>query len=398
MPTQNQAPTSAASPVADTEASGTLTPSSGPVARWVLPLIFLGAIAAPLLTTLFNIASGVGSAREESRAATPRLGTSFAELRALPGAAKWYFTERFGLKESLVYLHGLIEVKLLKTSSSSAVLLGHNDRLFLASERVLDYQRGAEPLTDAQLSDWTTTLEQRRRSLAEQNIRYAFVVAPNSHTIYPEDLPDDLAKPGRNRLDQLVEAAKSQAPEVCLIDLRPTLFPYKDQVPLYFKTDTHWSPAAGFLAAREIAARLQIQPPQGELLPVRELPVAGGDLARLLGLADSYADKEVWPAATPLPLKEESGAPLTVTLADVISRPRIVALNPAGQSTALIFRDSFGEALVPWLSGMFEKTIWIWSYEFSEELVQREKPQFVIEQLVERKLMTIRRPGGGVGD
>jgi len=365
---------------------------------WAIVLLLAVFLCAPLIVTAYNLANHVGTAREEARAPAPRLSADVQALKKLPGTSRWYFTERYGLKDTLMFLHGVLMVKVLGTSASSAVLLGKSDWLFLASERVLDYQRGAEPLSAATLEDWVDTLERRQTWLADQGIDYAFVVAPNTHTIYPEFLPTHLAKPGITRLDQLVQASRL-APQVRLIDLRPALLRHKAEARLYFKTDTHWGPIGAWFATQEIAARLSLPLVQGSLLPLSNHPLRGGDLARLLGLQLSTVEVEQWPAQTPPELTSEAGRPLTSwQLTDVMAADRLVVKCAQGKGTALIFRDSFGEALIPWLSGAFEKTIWIRSYEFSEELVRSERPDVVIEQVVERKLMHMIRPGGGLDE
>jgi alginate O-acetyltransferase complex protein AlgJ len=383
----------------DLKGASPVAAKTGQRARgWAVVLLLGIFLSAPLIVTAYNLANHVGSAREEARAPAPRWSTDLQVLKKLPGASRWYFTERYGLKDTLMFLHGILMVKLLGASASSAVLLGKSDWLFLASERVLDYQRGAEPLSAAALEDWVDTLERRHNWLADQGIDYAFVVAPNTHTIYPEFLPTDLAKPGLTRLDQLVSASRA-APQVRLIDLRPALLRHKAEARLYFKTDTHWNPIGAWFATQEIAARLALPLDQGSLLPLRSQPLRGGDLARLLGLQQSSVEIEQWPAQVPPELTTEAGRPLsTWQLTDVQAPDRLVVRCARGKGTALIFRDSFGEALIPWLSAAFEQTIWIRSYEFSEELVQSERPDVVIEQVVERKLMHMKRPGGGLDE
>ena len=88
-------------------------------------------------------------------------------------------------------------------------------------------------------------------------------------------------------------------------------------------------------------------------------------------------------------LLDESGAPLTWKTLDVVMREKVTAVRPGGGATAVVFRDSFGEALLPWLSQAFGRTVWYWSYGFDKALIEREQPAVVIQQLVERKLATI---------
>jgi len=357
-------------------------------------------LAAPLLVTGVEAFRGPTAKTSDACSAAPRWGTTWREARKYPGKLRYYLGEScFGLKGSLAHLHGWISVRLLDTSSTPMVLLGENGWLFGAFDHVLDYQRAAEPLDDARLREWIDALEQRRASLAARRIAYAFVVAPDTHSIYPEHLPRALARGAPTRLDQLVEAARKQAPELLLIDLRPALRELKNEAPLYFKTDTHWNPVAGWLASRVVTARLHLLPQPGDLTPLRVRRIAGGDLARLLGMPTSYEDEEAWPAATPAPsMTDEAGKPLSYRFTNVVFRERVRVLNPAGRKKALVFQDSFAEAMIPWLSGAFRETLWVRSYRYSDELVTREAPDVVIEQVVERKLMSLASPGGGLKD
>jgi alginate O-acetyltransferase complex protein AlgJ len=382
--------------------SASLTPAGASPSRrryqLGLVVLFLAFLAAPLVTTVIEVAQGSTPSPGDVCSAPPPLGAGPAELRKFPGALKWYFSKGcFGLKASLVRLHGHAMVRVLGTSSTPKVLLGRDGWLFAGFDRVLDSRRGSSPLTPEQLRDWLGTLERRQAALEAQNIDYAFVVTPDPHTIYPEYLPRNVATAGPSRLDQLKEAW-TRTPHVHFVDVRPTLFANKQHARLYYRTDTHWNPLAGWLATREIASRLGLSGLPEGLLPLRSRPLRGGDLARLLGLANSYEDEEIWPAAEPPKLLLENGELLTLTLTNVVFRDRVVVLNEGGTGTAVVFRDSFGEAMMPWLSSLFKRTVWVRSYVFDEQLVEAERPDVVIEQMVERKLMSLIRPGGGLLD
>jgi len=373
------------------------TASRYQVALFVLLSCFL---AAPLAVTAGEAFRGPTATASDACSAPPRWGKTWREALKYPGKLRYYLGEGcFGLKGSLVHLHGWISVRLLGTSSTPKVLLGENGWFFAAFDRVLDYQRAAEPLSEARLGEWIATLEQRRAALAARKIAYAFVVAPDAHSIYPEHLPRALTRGAPTRLDQLVEAARKQAPDLLLIDLRPVLLERKHEAPLYFKTDTHWNPVAGWLASRAIASRLGLRQEPGDLAPLRTRRIPGGDLVRLLGIEGSFEDSEAWPAAMPAPsMTDEAGKPLSYRFTNVKFRERVRVLNPSGRKKALVFQDSFAEAMLPWLSGAFAETLWLRSYRFSDEVVRQEAPDVVIEQVVERKLMSLVIPGGGLKD
>ena len=55
---------------------------------------------------------------------------------------------------------------------------------------------------------------------------------------------------------------------------------------------------------------------------------------------------------------------------------------------ALVLRDSFGEALIPFLAESFRRTVYVWqdAPTFDRDLVVKERPDVVIQEMVERKL------------
>src|SRR5262249_47950937 len=56
---------------------------------------------------------------------------------------------------------------------------------------------------------------------------------------------------------------------------------------------------------------------------------------------------------------------------------------------AVMFCDSFTQAMFPFLAEHFHRIAFIWQYfpTFDTAVVEREKPQIVIQELVERKLL-----------
>ena len=64
--------------------------------------------------------------------------------------------------------------------------------------------------------------------------------------------------------------------------------------------------------------------------------------------------------------------------------------RPQGEiPSAVLLRDSFGEGLLPYLAGHFQRADWVWTYDFPADLIEQVHPSLVIEQLVERKLMVL---------
>ncbi len=386
--------------MSDTE----LRSKPSPAASRMLVTVFLCVVTAPLLVTAIQLGRGPGTPREESTARTPRPPHDVRTLIRWPGEFKWYFHERFGFRQSLIRTHGLLKVNGLHVSSNAKVLLGANDWLFLTSESVLDYQRHARPFSSDELARWVRTLEDRRAWLAERGIAYMVVIAPNKHSIYPEFLPQALASGAREtRLDQLSRAL-SAGSDVRLINLRDSLLSARSSGSgrLFHKTDTHWNLLGAWYGARAVVDALgpsltrdSLGREPGELM--RRIS-HGGDLARLLGLASDRLETEVAPTDSPAPLVSSDGAPVRWKPLDVVSRKELIIESAGPGTSAVIFRDSFGEALIPWLSPCFGRATWRWEYGFDRQLIERERPDVVIQQLVERKLMTIAPDGRPISE
>jgi hypothetical protein len=62
--------------------------------------------------------------------------------------------------------------------------------------------------------------------------------------------------------------------------------------------------------------------------------------------------------------------------------------HPEGQlPRAVMFRDSYASWLIPLLSENFSRILFSWQYTFDSEIVEREHPDVVIQEMVERVLM-----------
>jgi alginate O-acetyltransferase complex protein AlgJ len=365
---------------------------------YALVFAFCVAIATPLAITIGNLSFGATSPAEERLAPTPKWPADLFGAFRLPGQFKYYFQKRFGLRSWMVRLHGRLKVELLGTTSNPDVALGKDGWLFLESEGMLDFYRGTELLQPREIREWVDGLEEEREWLAGRGIKYLVVIAPNSQTIYPEYLPSDYVRGNaQTPTDQLVDALKARS-SVDTLDLRPVLLAQKDEARLFHRTDTHWNLVGSWFGARAIIGRLGDGAAPGVIPllsagPIETKNAEGGDLARLLGISDVLREEKLQPPVFSDQLRDESGAPATWTDIDVLSRSDVVTVGQGSGPRAVLFRDSFGEALIPWLGPFFSRAIWRWTYGFDRELVEREDPDVVIRQFVERKIATVRQDG-----
>lgn len=351
--------------------------------------LFLIAIWLPLVLGTFG-RSTQSETEFRTLAPLPGLAWSRQRLKAFPHEFEAYFNDHFGLRAVLLTLHNHVKVA-LGVSPSSKVVLGEDHWLFYADEGELnDHLRRIE-LSPEDLKRWRDYLVTVRDWLRARGIDYIFVVAPDKTTVYPEYLPARYRNPGPGptRLDQ-VEAYLKAHSDVKILDLRPALMAAKGGLPLYRRSDTHWNDYGGYVGYQALIAatpwRTQmLRLPENTFILQRSAP--GGDLARMTGVPELFAGPAVqwnpavldgYQACAPELAKGWYGhEPFTTHCARRFG-------------TALVFRDSFAIALIPYLSESVGTVRYIWERPTAAQLgreVKHLKPDVVIEQRVERGMM-----------
>src|SRR5690606_10594142 len=159
----------------------------------------------------------------------------------------------------------------------------------------------------------------------------------------------------------------------------------------FFKTDTHWNEFGAGIAAVELLRDLGV-PAERAIRPEPYTPDKAGDLARMIGqqyltVEHGWTLPDEWLTAHCV---QQDGSVFVNHQTDPIKFNKVHCTGgrPNGVK-ALIFMDSFGVGLVPVLGAAFEEAIFVWRYKLDEALVEQIRPDFVIHQLVERKLQTL---------
>jgi hypothetical protein len=190
-----------------------------------------------------------------------------------------------------------------------------------------------------------------------------------------------------------VRAGLTRDGRVTFIDLRPPLLAAKARERVYYQHDSHWNYNGAAVAYGELMRAVQNTLPPGTLPTVAPVPrpvyLPGadfytGDLVRMLGLTRL--------------IREDDVAPLSKVLADAASRcarridkdefpgfEYFVCDRPR-LPRAVVLRDSMAIPLIPMLSENFSRVVYATTRQLDRALIEREKPDIVIEELVERSL------------
>ncbi len=357
----------------------------------VLILTFIIGLFLPLF---FTHNQKVSPIEKRKLVDFPELKWEAKEIAKFPVQFEAFFNDHFGFRDQLVQTYSLFSL-MLKSSSSSVVLIGEDNWLFfipLGNENSLEDYRKNDPLTPQQIRNWKITLEVKYRWLKEKGIQYLFVIAPDKHSIYGEYMPSRINQVGqKSRFDQLLEYMHNS--EVPILDLRPSLMRSKNQGQLYYKSDTHWNDFAASVAQKEIVRHFLkyypiLYPIDYDFKDFLLTEFKVGDIANMLNLSSQI--KETVPKLRkPLPLCE------TGITAPPLDNPLVSAFFTnciPNAPKVLIFRDSFFRALQPYISQYFGKTLYLGiqpDFNQVEKYVEYMHPDIVIEERVERYLKDV---------
>jgi alginate O-acetyltransferase complex protein AlgJ len=364
-----------------------------------LALIFAIMIGAPALVDGLGHGGSTASIEKREAASKPDGALLWSSFSAYTNNFENYFNDSFSLRGRLIRWNNLMRLKLFDESRVKGVRVGRDGWLFYADEWALEDYENVIPYRPEDLVKIRTVLEQRRVWLEQRGISFFAIVPPNTQTIYPEYLPPAVHKLGKkSRLDQVAEYLKAY-PEIELVDVRGALLNAKGAQRLYNRTDSHWNDYGAFIAYDALMQRVEKYFPNVKRLAIEDFTVKteegkGGDLARMLSL-DEYIKEEritLVPRFTP---KATDGVRDYEDPVHHLGREMVVKeTRDTRLPKALVFRDSYSWGLIPCLAESFQSVVFLWTFEFLPEIIEREKPDIVILESVERYInaLTIENP------
>ena len=375
------------------QARTSATPASPPGSRRanvLLAVLFLATLAVPGLGLLLGVDRAQVSEAEMRRLTDfPAWSWQRDAIATWPDRFQRYFNDHFAFRNALIHLQAAVLWHGLHTSSSDTVIAGKGDWLFYADDGGIQDYVQAEPLNEAELRQWQRILERARDWLASRGTRFLFVIAPDKQMIYPELMPASLHRLNRDyHADQLLAYMRAHS-TVEMLDLRPALIDAKPGELLYHRYDTHWNDRGALIGYQQIAMRLQrwfpaIAPLQREDF-ITSPAAPSGDKTTMLGLVDD--GKETMPGL--VPRRGWSSRVVYPAHPDAYDEDGtiITETRPGTGVRAVMFRDSFASRLIPYLSENFSRILYQWQNDFDPELVRRENPDVVIQEMVGRHLV-----------
>lgn len=285
-----------------------------------------------------------------------------------------YFNEHAALRNQLVYTDALIQGNVFQESNISGVIRGTDGWLYYAS--TLEDYLGLDVMTERELFNLAHNFSLIQDYLLQRDIDFVLTIPPNKNTLYGQYMPYY-----KSYIVDANHSAQLLAPylareQVCYLDLF-ALFETQEET-LYLKRDSHWNMKGACLAYNCIMNSLGL-PHQTYSSPAPTLvKQENGDLNKMLysfygPLEENYVydlpQEYVW------------------TQGDDVEDGWIVTENPGGSGTLLMFRDSFANTLIPFLSNQFRAACYSKGEPNAmERYIENYDPDYVVIQKVERNI------------
>ncbi len=373
----------------------------GKKSNLLFAVLFIVVCSLPLLATLAPDLNRGGALNEKRELASlPDLKSmSAAEI---PAAYEGWFNDHFGFRGLLVRMHSLFHYRIFNASSAPQVLPGRDGWLFYDGKGV----RGGDPRRNhlAQLPpdhqrlfrELKEQFEHNDRYFAEQGRIYMVVIVPDKWSVYAEQLPTGVgAPPARTSADLFVDYLRSET-DLKILDLKEHLRQRRWELgPLYHQIDSHWNDLGAFVAAQQLSRFVGQYDDRVTPLTLSEealswTPKTDGDLAALLGLEGWLAEKEPQVSLTFPHELAIRNLPRPRYSSNANRFPIHASQEGLDLPRALIMRDSYGDALLPWFARSFSESRWVWTSNVKRHSIQpvvdEVQPDIIIEEKAEKYL------------
>lgn len=286
-----------------------------------------------------------------------------------------YFEEHFAFRPYLVTADSEIMSRIFGVSNMDTVIDGKNGWLYYTA--TLDDYLGAKPLSERGLYNICHNLSIMQRYVEENGAKFLFTVAPNKNSLYGEQMPyyADKKVSGTKNMKRLEPALLKE--KIPYADLFRVFEDQKDI--LYLKRDSHWNQKGAVLAYNSILDALGVEHETYETVPSVRTKTEYGDLNLMLYPKSAVPE---WNYKY-----ENESSYQYETDSENVEDAWIHTSNKNGRGSLLMFRDSFGNTLLPLMADTFQDGYFSKSVPYPvEEYISEYHPEKVIVEKVERNL------------
>lgn len=277
-----------------------------------------------------------------------------------------YFEDHFAYRNLAIDMDARIKVTLFKTSPTDQVIVGDDGWLYYGGE-LADYQ-GLSPLTEREAKNIAHNLALVQGLTNARGATFVFTVAPNKSSLYPEHMPYYYL----DEHDQSMELLKSCLKEEGVLYVDQFELFGAQSGELYSKSDSHWNYEGALLATNALLKACDKTSASAGSSFVDE--AFFGDIEKML--YPLTAQPEAMPTLSTGPWDYKNSA---TSVED-----SFIETGSKGKDTLLMFRDSFGDNLIPLMAPQFERAFFSKLVPYDMTQLETLKPDYLIVERAQR--------------
>ncbi len=284
-----------------------------------------------------------------------------------------YVSDHIGFRSQLVEANTAIFTRVFNLSPEEDVILGNNGWLYYGKD--MDDYLNIPTVSDRGINSIAYTLKLLEENIESRESDFVMCFAPNKSTLYSENMPNNyIPSDNEGNLERLENALSAY--DVNYVSLK-SVFDADSNI-YYRRQDSHWNYQGALLAYNSIMAKTSIAYDSYEKLKFADSYEWTGDLSNMLYTKDVPLDSQLVPMRT-------FGYTYTSKQKKVEAN-RLDTYNHDGVGEALIYRDSFGNTMIPFFADNFEKCHFSKITPYNMADVEECNPDVTIIELVERNI------------
>lgn len=356
------------------------------------PMIILTAFILIICSSKviwFLLAKYVSGVNHENRQLSTRPALTWENYGTFSNEYTNYFNDNMQFREKLVTLNSLVDYYVFDESANEKVIKGKDGWLFF-NATLSDYQR-TNLYTKEELESIKDDVLATKKYLKDKGIEFVIFIGPNKNTIYGEYMPSYIEiNPGQTRVQQMVDYLKknTDVPIVFPVDEMLDIKKEHPELIQYLKLDTHWNYMGGFVASAPLLKALGAEPISFDDIDYYQINKPdfswnGYDEANMLGLTDILNSDINYHISnkTIESITYEGYVPDDSVAFGNLSR---VYSNARDKRKVFFIRDSFGEAITPYIAASFSEIYSIYRGALKQSQIDEEQPDILIYEAVER--------------
>lgn len=350
-----------------------------PEEKRALKLLYIVAVIGICLIpfALTGIRPTTETTENKELAAKPVLADENGFNKDFLSDAGDYFTDHFAFRQELVAVNARLRSGLFGVSAEDSVIQGKNGWLYY--EATLDDYQHKNSVSDRMLFNMAHNMALMQEYTELLGKTFLFTIAPNKNSLYGENMPERYNYTVAEQSDAKRLKPWLEKEGVHYIDLFE-LFERQDEV-LYYARDSHWNQKGAVLVYNTLLDACGIAHETYEDIESEIRCDYYGDLNLMLYPVGAKPEDDVHyeKEFTYVYGREDA------TVEDTF----IQTANPAGSGNLLMYRDSFGNSLLPYMAQHFANAAFSKVVPYPMTDLVTEKPDIVIVEKVERHLPTL---------